>query len=68
MLSIVLPAQPWIELVSFNFLFLSGIILSGSIFKSSPNPVQSGHAPKGLLKENILGVNSSILIPQSGHA
>ena len=29
-------------------------------------PVHSGHAPNGLLKENNLGVSSSILIPQSG--
>ena len=53
---------------SYNVLFLSGIIKSSSILIRYPSPKQSGHAPKGLLKENILGVNSSKLILQSGHA
>ena len=53
---------------SYNVLFLSGIIKSSSIFIKYPIPVQLGHAPKGLLKENILGVNSGKLNPQSGHA
>ena len=31
-------------------------------------PVHSGQAPCGLLNENILGVNSGKLKPQSGQA
>ncbi len=31
-------------------------------------PSHAGQAPKGLLKENILGSTSAILIPQSIHA
>ena len=53
---------------SYKVLFLSGIIKSGSIFIRYPIPVHVGQAPNGLLKENILGDNSSKLIPQSGHA
>ena len=33
-----------------------------------PSPLQAGQAPKGLLKENIRGVSSSMEIPQSGQA
>ena len=33
-----------------------------------PIPVHVGQAPIGLLNENILGVNSGKLKPQSGHA
>ena len=33
-----------------------------------PRPLQAGQAPKGLLKENIRGVSSSMEIPQSGQA
>ena len=44
---------------------LLGIIKSGSITLENPSPLQVGHIPKGLLKENILGVNSSIDILQS---
>ena len=53
---------------SYNVLFLSGIIKSSSIFIKKPIPVHSSQAPIGLLKENIPGVNSSKLIPQSGQA
>ena len=53
---------------SYKVLFLSGIIKSSSIFIKYPIPVQVGHAPNGLLKENILGVNSGKLNPQSGQA
>jgi len=49
-------------------LFSVWIILSGSIFSVNPRPLQVGHAPKGLLKENILGSSSSMLTPCSGHA
>ena len=44
------------------------IILFSSILKISPSPVQAGQAPKGLLKENALGVISSNEIPQSTQA
>ncbi len=54
---------------NFNkVLFLSGMIKSSSIFIKYPIPVHSGQAPKGLLKENILGDNSGKLNPQSGQA
>ena len=33
-----------------------------------PSPLHSGHAPSGLLNENILGSSSSMLTPCSGHA
>ena len=39
----------------------------GSILENTPNPVQCGHAPNGLLKENIRGVSSSTEMPCSGH-
>ena len=53
---------------SYNVLFLSGTIKSSSILIKYPIPVHSGHAPNGLLNENILGDNSSKLILQSEHA
>ena len=53
---------------SYNVFDLSGIIKSSSIFITNPIPLHSGHAPNGLLNENILGVNSSKLMLQSGHA
>ena len=46
----------------------SGMISAGSVFSCIPRPVQVGQAPKGLLKENIRGVNSSIEMPQSSQA
>ena len=48
--------------------FLFGIIRLGSTLRKMPSPVQVGHAPKGLLNENIRGDNSSIQAPCSGHA
>ena len=53
---------------SYNVLSLSGIIKSSSILIKYPIPVHVGHAPNGLLNENILGDNSPILILQSGQA
>ena len=47
---------------------LSGTISSGSTFSWLPRPVQVGQAPKGLLKENIRGVSSSMEMPQSSQA
>ncbi len=47
---------------------LSGRIRSGSIFINTPRPVHFGHAPKGLLNENMRGVSSSTLMPCSGQA
>ena len=44
------------------------MIRSGFISILVPIPLHSGHAPWGALKENILGVNSWKLIPQSVHA
>ena len=46
----------------------SGMISAGSAFSCIPRPVQVGQAPKGLLKENIRGVSSSMLMPQSSQA
>ena len=51
---------------SFRLLVLSGIIRSGSNSCRKPRPVHTGHAPKGLLKENERGSISSMEIPQSG--
>ena len=45
-----------------------GRISSGSMRISVPRPEQVGQAPKGLLKENIRGASSSMLMPQSGQA
>ena len=45
---------------------LSGIIRSMSNSILYPSPRQSGQAPKGLLKEKLLGSISSILTSQSG--
>ena len=46
----------------------SWIMRAGSAFNWFPRPVQVGQAPKGLLKENIRGVSSSMEIPQSSQA
>ncbi|MNI24817.1 hypothetical protein D3C73_784480 [compost metagenome] len=46
----------------------SGISNSGSTTIFIPRPSHSGHAPKGLLKENIRGASSSILKPHTGQA
>ena len=46
----------------------SGMISSGSASSRVPRPVQIGHAPKGLLNENIRGLSSGILTPQSSQA
>ena len=48
--------------------FLFGMMRSGSIFIWEPRPIQVGQAPKGLLKENIRGVSSSMDMPQSSQA
>ena len=53
---------------SFMLLFQSGIILFSSILRNTPSPVHFGHAPKGLLNENIRGDKSSMLTPCSGQA
>ena len=49
-------------------LSLSGITKSASATSWKPKPVQVGHAPAGLLKENIRGSNSVKLMPQSSQA
>ena len=46
----------------------SGTMMAGSAFSWLPRPVQVGQAPKGLLKENIRGVSSSMEMPQSSQA
>ena len=47
---------------------LFGTTNSGSTSLLSPRPLQTSQAPKGALNENILGDNSSMPIPCSGHA
>lgn len=47
---------------------LFGITKSGSTSLLSPSPLQVSQAPNGALNENILGDNSSIPTPCSGHA
>ena len=44
------------------------IIKEGEISMKTPRPEHFLQEPNGLLKENILGDNSSILIPQSSQA
>ena len=52
-----------------SFIVLSHLIsLFISISFVYPRPVHFGQAPYGLLNENERGANSSIDIPQSGHA
>ena len=46
----------------------SGMMRAGSAFSCTPRPMQVGHAPKGLLKENRRGVSSSMETPQSSQA
>ena len=53
---------------SFILLFLSGITKSSDICNFTPNPLHSGHAPKGALKLNSLGSNSGREKSQCGHA
>ena len=48
--------------------FLLGMMRSGSTRFCIPRPVHTGHAPYGLLNENMRGVSSSIEMPQSSHA
>ena len=44
------------------------IIAFSSTFSVNPIPLQTGHAPNGLLNEKVLGSSSSIPIPWSGQA
>src|SRR6267142_5266465 len=46
----------------------SGTRRSGSITSREPIPPHSGHAPYGLLKENMRGDTSGKEIPHSAHA
>ena len=60
---------PYIAIApSITDLDLSGINRSVDISVISPRPWQAGHAPKGLLKENILGESSSRENPHVGQA
>ena len=45
-----------------------GTTRRGSAFIWLPRPVHTGHAPKGLLKENMRGDSSSMEMPQSSQA
>ena len=54
---------PWLMLSR-----LFGMMRSISNSILYPSPKHSGQAPKGLLKEKLLGSISSMLIPQSGQA
>ncbi len=54
---------------SYKVLFFYQELLNQDpFFIKYPIPEHSGHAPNGLLKENILGDNSGKLNPQCGHA
>ena len=46
----------------------SGMISAGSMRMKTPRPVHFGHAPAGLLNENMRGESSSMLTPCSGQA
>ncbi len=52
---------------SYTLNLLSGITRSGSMPRICEKPSQTGHAPKGLLKENRLGTGSSNTIPSSSN-
>ena len=61
--------QPMQEMApSFKDLFPSGTTRFSLTFISVPSPEHSGQAPKGLLKENMRGVSSSMFTPHSGQA
>ena len=47
---------------------LFGMTSSGSTLSCVPRPVHVGHAPNGLLNENMRGVSSSMEMPQSSQA
>ena len=49
------------------FKTMTGISSSGENSILNPRPLHTGQAPKGLLKEKLLGSISSRLTPQSGH-
>ena len=69
MVFLELLCQPVTDIApSFRESFGSGTTSSSSTVSLKPRPEHSGHAPNGLLKENILGVSSSMLMPQSGQA
>ena len=46
----------------------SGMMSAGSMRMKTPRPVHFGHAPAGLLNENMRGESSSMLMPCSGQA
>ena len=46
----------------------SGTMSSGSTTSFCPSPEHVGHAPCGLLNENVRGSISAKLMPQYGHA
>ncbi len=45
----------------------SGTIRDSSYSSTAPNPLQPGHAPRGLLNENRPGVSGIEAVPQSVH-
>src|SRR5438093_7137402 len=48
--------------------FGSGTINDSSYSSTAPKPLQVGHAPRGLLKENRVGVSSGAAQPQAEQA
>ena len=66
----ICPASQPLTLIapSLRDLFQSVTSRLTSISLRKPKPPHSGHAPYGLLNENNLGVSSSKLKSQSGHA
>ena len=61
--------QPLAEMApSSRDLLPSCTMRAGSAFSWLPSPMQVGQAPKGLLKENMRGVSSSMEMPQSSQA
>ncbi len=59
-----------LPLIAPSFIESSGLgmIRSVLILSKEPRPVHSGHAPYGLLNENMRGCMSSMDIPQSSQA
>src|SRR5438309_11473593 len=53
---------PWARLLR-----VSGTMSDSSYSSTAPNPLQPGHAPRGLLNENRIGARAGAGVPQFEH-
>src|SRR5438309_11159461 len=53
---------PWARLLR-----VSGTMSDSSYSSTAPNPLHPGHAPRGLLKENRMGVSAGAGVAQCEH-